>query len=122
MGDAVGRQLIGLVEFEVHVRRAVRLLHSTPEQVQEAIAWPVVFEVDAEVEQVALLVRDLPAHYGRDGRVLLRALAERVVVRAGGCVGLACFGDAGPVDRRATAVDDQVSVVDLEVAAGQARR
>ena len=59
-------------------------------------------EVDAEVQQVALVRRDAAVDDRRDWRVLLRALTERVVSRSGGQVRSAALGDVCPVDRRRT--------------------
>ena len=56
----------GLVELEVHVRRAVRLLDATPEQVEEA-AGRGVLRGRRRVGQVALLRRDAAVH-DRSGR------------------------------------------------------
>ena len=54
----LAEMVLGLVELEVHIRRAAWLLHPVPEQVQEPGARRRRLEVDAEVEQVALVRGD----------------------------------------------------------------
>ena len=95
----LAESVVGLVELEVHVRRAGRLLHPVPEQVQEFVA-AVVLQVDAEVLQVALVRRDAAVDDGRNGVSSLVPLPNESSLAPLGCVRLPGLGDVRPVDRR----------------------
>ena len=133
--DAVGRAVRGrrariaglLVQLEVHVRRARRILDTRPEQLEE-LGGCASFCVEPERLEIALIGRDRAVDDRGIDVVLLRTLAERVVERARRLVVLSNHaGPHGavrpvgePVDAVRLPIDHQVRVrVDLEVAAGK---
>ena len=81
--DAVAGMRRALVELEVHVGGAGRVLHPGPVQVEESGARGALL-VNAEELQVALVRRDTAVDDRRYCGVLLAALAERFVGRAAG--------------------------------------
>ena len=112
----------GLVELEVHVRGTRGSWTRCQKRFRNLAPLAVRLEVDAEVEQVALVRRDAAVTTLGTARVFFRALAEGVVTGARGRVRLSHLGEL--VRSRATAgpLDREVRVrIDLERASRQAR-